>query len=76
MYMDPLLFVPRLEMKLLKKRTPAKLFNRKLINAMLVIIYLIKVDDFTLTAYAELYCDLEWARVFIQSAFPVRSFLV
>ena len=33
------------------------------------------VDDFTLTYHAELYCGKQWARLTIQSIFPIGSFV-
>lgn len=33
-----------------------------------------KADDFTLTSELGLYCDLQWARLTIQSIFPIGSF--
>lgn len=33
-----------------------------------------KVDDFTLTSHLQLYCGLQWARLTIQSIFPIGSF--
>lgn len=32
------------------------------------------MDDFTLTSDLGLYCDLQWARLTIQSIFPIGSF--
>lgn len=33
-----------------------------------------QVDDFTITSDLGLYCDLQWARLTIQSIFPIGSF--
>ena len=41
----------------------------------LVNLRLILVDDFTIVADIELYCHKSWARIVIQSIFPLGSFV-